>query len=560
MDRRTAAATAGTIGHLVVLVHLPNLSSVAVYMKLCIVPHMGMGDMIVLNGMVRTMCDRAEACIMVAKRAYASSVESLYGDIKNLRLLLCNECNDVSEIFGSDGETLESIRRAGFDIVRIGYHTGNASWQALDAVWTRALYRQVGVAPELMYARFHVSRHDTAETECAKAFRAAAGGDGGYIIVHDDPSRGLLIDPALLPSGIPVIHVDDARVRRSNIFDYAKAIEGAVAFHGIDSCFMLMIDFLQLEVRRVLHAYAKDQDMSLALYRTPPDMVLRKWMSRKKLVPPGIEFITYNLWQVFADHHIDWPHQTKHLYTPRTDARIVSKGDIIFVKTDILNEFCDTIVPKLTVPCTILTGHSDHTPSARAWDAIHRCPAITTWLAMHLARESPKATCIPIGFTEPDRPHGDQCIIRAAMDVSRKRDETTGKRRSSVLFPATSNTHPIRTELRNVSHIRIVHMHESCSFKDYLDEMSKHAYVICPRGNGIDVHRVYEALAVGTVPIYVSHDDPPGCYATLPIIVVKGGSKQLLNLLDELPDFLPFDRDDTERRVLSASSAAAHVR
>ena len=267
------------------------------------------------------------------------------------------------------------------------------------------------------------------------------------------------------------------------------------------------------------------------------------------------EFVCYNLWQAFTDHHVDLPHETQHMYTPAKEKRPLKAGDVVFVKTDLLDLFCEKILPALTEPCVIVSGHSDLSPSERAWDSLHRWPFVTSWLAMHLARESPKATCISIGFSEPDRLHGNQQAVRAAMDSARKRDKTTGKRRCTVWFPMTSDTHPIRSELASVSHIRLVRSREKMSFEEYLDEMSRHAFVVCPRGNGIDIHRVYEALAVGTVPIYVSRDDPPGCYATMPVVVVKGGARELVTVLNELPDFMPCDRDDIERRVLSSSAA-----
>lgn len=37
--------------------------------------------------------------------------------------------------------------------------------------------------------------------------------------------------------------------------------------------------------------------------------------------------------------------------------------------------------------------------------------------------------------------------------------------------------------------------------RDFIHELASHAFVICPEGNGIDCHRVWEAMYVGTTPV-----------------------------------------------------------
>ena len=36
---------------------------------------------------------------------------------------------------------------------------------------------------------------------------------------------------------------------------------------------------------------------------------------------------------------------------------------------------------------------------------------------------------------------------------------------------------------------------------EYLKELSKYKFSLCPPGNGLDTHRVWESLLVGTIPI-----------------------------------------------------------
>ena len=57
-------------------------------------------------------------------------------------------------------------------------------------------------------------------------------------------------------------------------------------------------------------------------------------------------------------------------------------------------------------------------------------------------------------------------------------------------------------------------------FGSYINNIYNHKFVLCPPGNGIDTHRIWECLYMGTVPIvkwcpnWVFYDD-------LPILVVN---------------------------------------
>jgi hypothetical protein len=64
----------------------------------------------------------------------------------------------------------------------------------------------------------------------------------------------------------------------------------------------------------------------------------------------------------------------------------------------------------------------------------------------------------------------------------------------------------------------------------YLDEIRNHKFTFCPRGNGIDTHRLWETLYVGGIPIVARHralrefEDLPICWVD--------------DLLSVTPDFL----------------------
>jgi hypothetical protein len=54
----------------------------------------------------------------------------------------------------------------------------------------------------------------------------------------------------------------------------------------------------------------------------------------------------------------------------------------------------------------------------------------------------------------------------------------------------------------------------------YYKKMATHKFVVAPRGNGWDTHRLWEALYLGCVPIVESSVLDP-LYSKLPILIVK---------------------------------------
>lgn len=236
--------------------------------RVCIVPHLGLGDMILLNGLVRKACMANAEVMLFVKKAYISSLRSLFEDLANLRLRFVEEQH---ALYADGANALATVVKQGYELVLLGQHSGSNEWKKLHPLWSKALYRQVGMDPEDMYALFHVNRPTARENAMLEAVRAAVG--DVYVVVHDDASRGMTIDASHLPPGMPVVHVDDARWRTNNIFDYATVIDNAMQFHGFDSCFMLMADFLNLKTEKFCHAYLKDADMPANFYKHHVNMI-----------------------------------------------------------------------------------------------------------------------------------------------------------------------------------------------------------------------------------------------------------------------------------------------
>jgi hypothetical protein len=57
-------------------------------------------------------------------------------------------------------------------------------------------------------------------------------------------------------------------------------------------------------------------------------------------------------------------------------------------------------------------------------------------------------------------------------------------------------------------------------FENYIDNVYNHPFVICPEGNGIDTHRIWECLYMNTIPICTKNINLE-FYSDLPILVLN---------------------------------------
>ena len=70
------------------------------------------------------------------------------------------------------------------------------------------------------------------------------------------------------------------------------------------------------------------------------------------------------------------------------------------------------------------------------------------------------------------------------------------------------------------------------SREDFVTAMAAHRFVLCPRGNGIDTHRMWEALYVGTIPVVERHMALEA-FSDLPILFVDRLDGITRNFLEE---------------------------
>lgn len=201
--------------------------------KVCLLPRLTLGDLIAVNGLVRAVCERAKDVMLVAKRDHVQAVRCLYGDIGDLRFKFVDS-------WAGHGAMVDEVQARGYVVVPLASHREACP------------YALLGLRSSLGPEKFMLRRSLPAEAALHDKVVAAVG--PVYVVVHRDEARP--IRSHLIPEGYAVVDVRDPRFRTDNIFDWIRVIDHAVQLHAIDSCFLLMADYLNLRARKFHHAYA----------------------------------------------------------------------------------------------------------------------------------------------------------------------------------------------------------------------------------------------------------------------------------------------------------------
>jgi len=211
--------------------------------------------------------------------------------------------------------------------------------------------------------------------------------------------------------------------------------------------------------------------------------------------------------------------------------------------TDFVTE--DLGYNSLSVParCELETSFPEHKYSVRCYSYTYSTfpeipKNIKKWFVVNAMIEDDVVQGIPLGVGKDSGPEFFKRLKQ--IDLSSK---------EGYLYVNWQNYTLERAELKNyfLSHspswctIRT----EPLPFDEYLDEISRHAFVMCPAGNGVDCYRVLEAIYLGCIPIV--EDSPTMRHLDgLPILRVRSlydvTFSMLKNYLDSFTNTYSLDK------------------
>lgn len=204
--------------------------------------HLGLGDHIVCNGLVRHLYKKRGNVTLFCYHHNLKNLQYMYRDLENLTL----------QPMGSDYEILTFIQNNNIDVDKIGfdkmgnhYHTGS---------FDEAFYKIANIPFSVRFDEFFLKRDEEIENI---VYNKLNPNNEKYIFVHDDSDRGFSIDNSKYRHDLKIIKND----KQFNIFEMLKIYEKSEEIHFMESSISALINSYEFKnVNLFLHKYVRNYD------------------------------------------------------------------------------------------------------------------------------------------------------------------------------------------------------------------------------------------------------------------------------------------------------------
>lgn len=192
------------------------------------------------------------------------------------------------------------------------------------------------------------------------------------------------------------------------------------------------------------------------------------------------------------------------------DKRRLVNGNRIYTHTFYVDQLFETIWD-LDVSLVVITHNAD-TPAN-----IEPPQNVKMWYSTNVDIINERVKSIPIGL-ENDRWLGEK------LNKMQKKLQKPKVFKKMIYLNHNVGTNPTKRQkpydvLKGQGWVTAGNGANGEGFDNYLENIYNHPFVVCPEGNGIDTHRVWECLYMNTIPVMVRNINN-SFYADLPILFI----------------------------------------
>jgi len=168
---------------------------------------------------------------------------------------------------------------------------------------------------------------------------------------------------------------------------------------------------------------------------------------------------------------------------------IIKTSKTFFVKSEHILYFSTIILPHIKKPFILVSHNSDKIVGNN--NKILHNPYLIKWFGQNMTPHQ-KTIGIPIGLENSQYKGSNYQIL-----IKYKNNPKT-----KLLYLNFS----LKTNHRRKNTLKIFlknnfTKNEKLPWEEYINELSKHKFAVCPLGNGPDTHRLWECIYLGVIPI-----------------------------------------------------------
>lgn len=187
--------------------------------------HLGLGDHIICNGLVRSVVELLGEVCVFTKQTNLKLVRRMYEDSPQIKILeIPDHCNPTHYVNIYAKQNFANLLQCGFDQL---YQMQNLNFDEVFYACARVPFNQ-------RWDKFKIIRNYEKEQKVIKDLNPE---EEPYIFVHDDSERGFILD---------VANPNNYKIIKNNInvcpFDMIGLLEKAQEIHCMESSFKCLVD------------------------------------------------------------------------------------------------------------------------------------------------------------------------------------------------------------------------------------------------------------------------------------------------------------------------------
>ena len=193
-----------------------------------------------------------------------------------------------------------------------------------------------------------------------------------------------------------------------------------------------------------------------------------------------------------------------HIYDEikKVDVLKIKKNDIVFVKTDYLDDFINNSLPHIEEFFILITHNSDYPIVESYIDLIGE--KNIKWYGQNLEfskSSDDRFGVIPIGL------ENRSYLKNGKLDHFKIEIRNIEDKKNRIYCSFNTLTNKTRIVVLNLAkQNNLVDFNNFARHKRYISDLNSYKFNLCPYGNGLDTHRFWESLIVNTIPIVKNSD------------------------------------------------------
>jgi hypothetical protein len=202
-------------------------------------------------------------------------------------------------------------------------------------------------------------------------------------------------------------------------------------------------------------------------------------------------------------------------------AQLFKEGQIIFVKTENLKRFFEVLHPQLKN--YILISHNSDVPSPSPFESYLDSPKLIAWFCENCdtKKHHPKLFRLPIGICNGHSMRDSRGLTSTELTALREQYATVNKDIMLYMnFTVHAGVPDRQLAYRLFRNQPFCYTSGEKGLRQYLHDVARSKFVLCPPGGGEDCYRTWEALLLGAIPIVRSSGLDP-LFEDLPVLIIN---------------------------------------